>query len=246
MLRGKGLRAAAVVIAALVFAPAAFAHHSVITASFSCDGLVSYTATAWSTNSGLPGSRTNTDVRIFETAVNSSALNPIVQVGSGAFSTADNYSFSGSFSVDSSVSSVTLNAKEFAKWGDNSGPSGGTNAESSTTVTRATTGCTPPAPAAAPDRSVPEHRRQPGERPRRDDRGRERQLRHAAAASVPDLDGNQASLPDGMIVDANGTASAAASASARPRRLRPTSARTSTASSRRSRTAWSRTRAGTA
>ena len=210
MLRGKGLRAAVVVLAALVFVPAAFAHHGVITASFSCDGVVSYTATAWATNNNLPGSRTNSDVRIFETNANGAALNPTVQVGSGAFNTQNNYSFSGSFSVSGSVSSLTLNAKEFASWGDNSGPSGGTNAESSTTVTRATTGCTPPPPpdqcpniagnqptipdgmikddegncvTPPPPRSVPEHRGQPGRRPGRDGQGHGRQLRHAASAS---------------------------------------------------------------
>src|SRR5262245_14190111 len=121
MLRGKGLRAAAVVIAALVFVPAAFAHHAVITASFSCDGVVSYTATAWATNSGLPNSRTNSDIRVFETAANGTALSPTVQVGNGAFNAANNFMFSGTFAVASAVNSVTLNVKEYAKWGDNSG-----------------------------------------------------------------------------------------------------------------------------
>ena len=144
MLRGKGLRAAAVVLGALIFVPAAFAHHPVVTASFSCDGVVSYTATAWATNSGLPGSRTNTDVRVFETKIDSTTLNPAVQVGSGAFTQSNNYTFSGSFTVASTVNSVTLNAKEFVRWGDGAGQSGGTNAESTATARRATTGCTPP------------------------------------------------------------------------------------------------------
>ena len=172
-MRGKALRAAAVVIAALIFVPAAFAHHAVITASFSCDGTVSYTATAWATSSGLPGSRTNSDIRIFETAVNGTALNPTVQVGNGAFNTADNFTFSGTFTVDSTVSNVTLNAKEFAKWGDNAGTSGGTNVQSSITVARATTGCTPPPPPPPTDK-------------------------------CPNIDGVQSTVPDGMIVDANG------------------------------------------
>ena len=105
MLRGKGLRAAAVVLAALVFVPAAFAHHPVHhgvvlvrrTRQLHGDGV--------GTNSGLPGQPDeHATFAIFETKVNGAALNPTVQVGSGAFNTADNYSFSGSFSVDSSVS----------------------------------------------------------------------------------------------------------------------------------------------
>lgn len=170
MLRGKGLRVAAVVIAALVFVPAAFAHHAVLTASFSCDGVVSYTATAWSTTVFVPASRTNTDVRVFETETNGTALNPAVQVGSGAFDSGNNFSFSGSFTVGSSVDTVTLNAKEFANWGDGAGSSGGGNVESTVTATRATTGCTPPPP---PDQ-------------------------------CPNIEGNQATIPAGMIKDANG------------------------------------------
>jgi len=57
-----------VVLCGLAFVPAAFAHHPVISGSFSCDGVVSFTATAWSTTSGLPGSRTNSDIRVYYTS----------------------------------------------------------------------------------------------------------------------------------------------------------------------------------
>ena len=42
-------------LGALVFVPAAFAHHPVVSGSFSCDGVVSYTATAWATTTGTAG-----------------------------------------------------------------------------------------------------------------------------------------------------------------------------------------------
>ncbi|HST17994.1 MAG TPA: hypothetical protein VLK36_10015 [Gaiellaceae bacterium] len=161
---------AVVVLAALVFVPAAFAHHPVITASLSCDGVVSYTATAWATTSGLPGSRTDTDVRVYETKVNGGALTPAVQVGSGAFNSGNSYTFTGTFTVGVTVNTVTLNAKEIANWGDGAGSSGGTNVASTTTATRATTGCTPPPP---PDQ-------------------------------CPNIEGNQETVPVGMIKDESG------------------------------------------
>jgi hypothetical protein len=52
---------------------------------------------------------------------------------------------------------------------------------------------------AAPDRRLPQHRRQPGRRPGRDDQERTGQLRHAHTPTdvCPNIEGNQADVPPG-------------------------------------------------
>ena len=116
-----------VVFCGLVFVPAAFAHHPVISGSFSCDGVVSYTAMAWATTSGLPASRTNSDIRIYYNQLNGTAVAP-VQIGSGAFSQANAFSFSGSYNlqptVPAFVSSVRLTAVDVGNWGNGTSTSG--------------------------------------------------------------------------------------------------------------------------
>jgi hypothetical protein len=142
-----------VVLCALAFAPAAFAHHPVISGSFSCDGVVSYTATAWATSSGLPGSRTNSDIRIYYNQLNGIAVTP-VQIGNGAFDQANSFAFSGTYNlqanVSSSVSSVRVTAVDAANWGNGTAPSGvtpsgsGGDSQSTVVINRSTSGCTPP------------------------------------------------------------------------------------------------------
>ena len=141
------------VLCALAFAPAAFAHHPVISGSFSCDGVVSYTATAWATTSGLPGSRTNNDIRVYYNQLNGGNVTP-AQIGAGAFNQANNYSFAGTYSlqanVGSFVSSVRLTAVDMVAWGNGTQPSGvtpngtGGSSESTVVLNRSSSSCTPP------------------------------------------------------------------------------------------------------
>src|SRR6185369_9217439 len=150
----RGLLASGlVVLAALALVHAAFAHHPVLAGSFSCDGVVSYTATAWDTSSGLPDSRTNGDIRIYYNQLNGSDVTP-VQIGSGAFNQGNSFSFSGTFDLQSSlstfVSSVRLTVVDAGPWANGTQPSGvtpsGTGGDPSSTVVvnRDSSGCTPP------------------------------------------------------------------------------------------------------
>ena len=97
----------AVLTLVLIVAPIASAHHPEITVSMDCNGKVTYTVTAWDTNDA--SARTFTGVKVYS----GSTL-----VGTGNFNSADNYSFTGSFNVNSSVSSVTVTARTDGTWGD--------------------------------------------------------------------------------------------------------------------------------
>lgn len=131
-------------IAAMAIVPSAFAHHGRIGGSMTCQGLVSYTASAWQTSSTL--ARTHNDVRLFVTQSNGAAVSPPQQVGSGKFNAGNDFSFSGTFTVPAGVSSVKLTVVEFGNWGNGTGSSNGTNPESSVVILRQTTGCAPPPP----------------------------------------------------------------------------------------------------
>ena len=72
-----------------------------------CNGKVTYTVTAWDTNDA--SARTFTGVKVYS----GSTL-----VGTGNFNSADNFSFTGSFTVDSGVNSVVVTAKTDGTWGD--------------------------------------------------------------------------------------------------------------------------------
>ncbi len=97
----------AIFVIVLFVAPIAAAHHPAITVTMDCSGKVTYTVTAWDTNQA--SARTFTGVKVYS----GSTL-----IGTGDFNSADNYSFTGSFTVDSSVNSVTLTAKTDGTWGD--------------------------------------------------------------------------------------------------------------------------------
>ncbi|HUK45391.1 MAG TPA: hypothetical protein VLV28_08855, partial [Gaiellaceae bacterium] len=94
----KGITAALVVLVALVAAPAALAWTPNLTASMDCNGVVSYTVTADSQDA----SRTNSDIAIFDDAALTN------QVATGAFSSANNWSFSGTFTEPTSLTTVTV------------------------------------------------------------------------------------------------------------------------------------------
>ncbi len=100
--------AVAVAAAVLMVAPIAMAHHPEIYVSLDCNGLVSYTVSADVNDS----SRNNPDVRVYDDAQLTH------QVGSGAFTNANQRSFTGSYSVSTSVTSVTLWPYAVGAWGN--------------------------------------------------------------------------------------------------------------------------------
>src|SRR5438094_8142317 len=93
------LFAACVLAATGWMAGVASAWHADITASLDCNGLVTYTATAWQGPDSA--SRTNSDVRI---AVSYNNGGTFTEVGHGAFTSSNGYSFSGSFSAGTATS----------------------------------------------------------------------------------------------------------------------------------------------
>jgi hypothetical protein len=163
-----GTTAVLACLAALAVVPSALAHHARISGSMDCQGNVSFTASAWQTSS--TSARTHNDVRIYVVQSNGASVNPAQQVGGGQFKSSNGFSFSGSFVVPALVNSVKLNVKEIGVWGNGTPSSNGTDPESSTVISRPTSGCTPPPP---PDQ-------------------------------CPNIAGNQASVPTGMVKDASG------------------------------------------
>ena len=91
------------------FAGVASAHHSNISASVACSGVVSWTATSWST--GLEG--TNKDILV-EKVVNGTTTT----ITHGEFKASNNYQFSGTFDWPAGVNSMTIKSTPIAKWGN--------------------------------------------------------------------------------------------------------------------------------
>jgi hypothetical protein len=126
------------------FVPMASAHNALVTASLACNGSARFTATAWAGPSAA--SRTNTDVRVFDSTDNGSTW---TQVGTGQFNQANGFSFSGTFSVGS-AKTIRVRVQEFANWGDGVKPvgpdyanaSGPSNCTTTTTPTTTTTHAT--------------------------------------------------------------------------------------------------------
>ena len=137
-----------VVLVMLVAVPIASAHHPVLVANLACDGTVTFTVTA----DVRDRTRDNADVAIIDT---SGGRQPIA---TGQFNTANNWSFSGSFTIPTTVTSDTLTPQALGVWGDGVGPSNGP----STTITRPE-GCSstpvaqgrPSAPAAPAPQPTP-------------------------------------------------------------------------------------------
>lgn len=106
----------AVLVGLFSFAPAAMAHHSEITASTDCSASVTWTATSWTT--GERG--VNNSVRVWYTVDNGPAAGATATVGTGAFSAANGYQFSGQFPWPSAgASSITVSVQEQVGWGPN-------------------------------------------------------------------------------------------------------------------------------
>jgi hypothetical protein len=143
----RGLFALIVLVCAAGWvASTAMACHSEITASIDCNGVVSYTATAWNGSDATAVSRTNSDVRV---SVSTNGGQSFTQVGSGHFGKDNNFSFAGTYAAGS-ASTVVVKVQEVAKWGNGDAPA------PARTVTVSKQGCSsgppppPPPPPPAP------------------------------------------------------------------------------------------------
>ena len=100
----------------VAFGPPASAHHSEISGSADCDGVVSWTARAW--NGSTVASRTNPSVKVWYRI----GSGPAVTVATGAFNSGNNFQFSGTFAwPDPSATQLTLYVQEQANWGNGAG-----------------------------------------------------------------------------------------------------------------------------
>jgi hypothetical protein len=107
----------------LATAPTASAHHSEISATANCNGIVKFTSKSWST--GKQGENSNIGISF---AVGNSAFTTVTP-STGVkyeFTAANKYTFSDSFKVDNSKGglSVTVKSKPLANWGSGATPSG--------------------------------------------------------------------------------------------------------------------------
>lgn len=119
--------------------------HSEINAGINCNGVVSYTATAWNGSDATTISRTNSDVRVW---ASTDGGHTFTQVGSGHFGKDNGFSFSGSFSAGSATSAI-VKVQEVAKWGNGDAPA----PARTTTVTKQ--GCSSgPPPAICPSQGM--------------------------------------------------------------------------------------------
>lgn len=135
----RGLTALIVLVCAAGWmAATAAACHSEIAASIDCNGVVSYTATAWDGSDATTISRTNSDVRVW---VSTNGGQSFTQVGSGHFGEDNHFSFSGTYAAGS-ASTVVVKVQEVAKWGNGDAPA------PARTVTVSKQGCSsgPPPP----------------------------------------------------------------------------------------------------
>ena len=89
------------VCAAGWLASTAVACHSEISADINCNGVVSYTATAWNGSDATTSSRTNSDVRVW---VSTNGGATFTQVGSGHFGKDNDFTFSGTYAAGSAAS----------------------------------------------------------------------------------------------------------------------------------------------
>ncbi|RLV49217.1 LPXTG cell wall anchor domain-containing protein [Nocardioides mangrovicus] len=131
----------ALVLVGVTTLPAS-AHHPTINASADCAGTVGYTSTAWT--SDQPGARTNSDIRI-QALIGSSWT----EVGRGAYSPSNGYSFRGTFSEQPSSFPFRMRAYAATQWGDGAG--GGYSPE---ITVGAPSGCTPSSPVLKPSATV--------------------------------------------------------------------------------------------
>jgi hypothetical protein len=144
----RGLSALIVLVCAAGWlASTAVACHSEISADINCNGVVSYTATAWNESDATTVSRSNSDVRVW---VSSDGGQTFSQVGSGHFGQDNGFSFSGTFSAGA-ANSVIVKVQEVANWGNGEAPS----PARTTTVTKQGCSSGPPPPPPPPPSLTP-------------------------------------------------------------------------------------------
>jgi uncharacterized repeat protein (TIGR01451 family) len=102
-----------VLLGAIIIVPAfggtVSAHHSNIEASVACSGTVSWKATSWATGP----SGTNADILVTKTIGSSTTT-----ITHGAFTNANNYQFSGTFTWPANTASMVISSKPIAAWGN--------------------------------------------------------------------------------------------------------------------------------
>ena len=100
---------------AMVGGGSALAHHPVIEGSATCDGVVSYTATAWvpAPPFNEPEHRGNPNVQVSYQVNGAGASVPL---GSGAFTAGNGYSFCGQFTWPGDATSVLLTVVAVGDW----------------------------------------------------------------------------------------------------------------------------------
>ena len=147
----RGLSALIVLVCAAGWlASTAVACHSEISADINCNGVVSYTATAWNGSDATTISRTNSDVRVWASTNGGQSF---TQVGSGHFGKDNGFTFSGTYAAGS-ASSVIVKVQEVAKWGNGDAPA----PARTITVTKAqgcSSGPPPPPPPPPPAQQTP-------------------------------------------------------------------------------------------
>jgi hypothetical protein len=148
----RGLSALIVLVCAAGWlASTAVACHSEISADINCNGVVSYTATAWDGSDATTTSRTNSDVRVWASTNGGQSF---TQIGSGHFGQDNGFSFSGSYAAGS-ADSVIVKVQEVANWGNGDAPA------PARTITVTKPGCSsgppppPPPPPPAPPAPAP-------------------------------------------------------------------------------------------
>jgi hypothetical protein len=99
-----------------MFAGVASAHHPDITGSVDCTATISFTSTAWA-GDGTNSSRTNSDISVTLQIVSGTGTIPAAV--HGAYTVANNFQFTGTFTWPTGANSITLTATAMAKWGNN-------------------------------------------------------------------------------------------------------------------------------
>ena len=112
----------------LAVAPIASAHHATVTASLDCNGVITFTVQSWEGHTSDNGG-VNNNVYLQD------SLGNTFPVPHGAFNDADNYQFSGTFTISTTATSDTLTPVT-GEWGDGQG--GATYSQYATTVKRPT------------------------------------------------------------------------------------------------------------
>jgi LPXTG-motif cell wall-anchored protein len=103
--------------------PAAFAHHAEVTASVDCNGLVSYTSTAW--NGETEASRTNPNIGVWFSTNGGGSFTQLPHESHHQFNAANGFSFSDSFQLTSPLpATVIVRVQAQANWANGSAPGG--------------------------------------------------------------------------------------------------------------------------